>query len=101
MAEETMLVLTMAPPPAVKKGVCQLPLAPHELPRGRGTKKILKTVELTPKRMTLPGLPCTAPTKEMSATTPVVDAKVAAPGSSSMTTPPGVGAKCQGSGGRW
>ena len=67
MAEETMLVLTMAPPPVVKTGVCQLPLAPQELPRGRGTKKMLKTVELTPKRMTPSGLPCTAPNKEMSA----------------------------------
>ena len=28
---------------------------------------MLKTVELTPKRMTSSGLPCTAPTKEMSA----------------------------------
>ena len=67
LAEETMLVLTMAPPPAVRTGICQLPLAPQELPRGRGTKKMLKTVELTPKRMTSSGLPCTAPTKEMSA----------------------------------
>ena len=33
LAEETTLVLTMAPPPAVKTGICQLPLAPHELPR--------------------------------------------------------------------
>ena len=67
LAEETMLVLTMAPPPAVRTGICQLPLAPQESPRGRGTKKMLKTVELTPKRMTSSGLPCTAPTKEMSA----------------------------------
>ena len=67
LAEETMLILTMAPPPAVRTGICQLPLAPQELPRGRGTKKMLKTVELTPKRMTSSGLPCTAPTKEMSA----------------------------------
>ena len=29
--------------------------------------RMLKTVELTPKRMTSSGLPCTAPTKEMSA----------------------------------
>ena len=28
---------------------------------------MLKKVELTPKRMTPSGLPCTAPTKEMSA----------------------------------
>ena len=67
LAEETMMVLNMASPLAIKKGVCQLPLAPNELPRGRGTKKMLKTVELAPKRMTPLRLPCTALTKEMSA----------------------------------
>ena len=62
LAEETMLLLSLATTPHVRKGICQLPLA-----RGRGTSKMLKHVSMTPNRMLSTGPPCTTPMKEMSA----------------------------------